>query len=81
MVRSRMIRVRTWDYGWVRFDPIAEPDLARGLLQKFWENGMWDEIRKFPPAVIARHAPRLQAPRWSRRFLAICAEEWARKRR
>ncbi len=81
MARARMIRVRTWDYGWVRFDPVAEPELAKRLLQKFLDNEMGDEIRKFPPAVLQRHAGRLNAPRWSRRFLLVCAEEWARIRR
>ena len=81
MPRRQHISVWTWDYGTVRFDPRAEPVLARRLLQKFWENGMWDEIRKFPPDVLRRHAPRLDAPRYCRRFLTLCARLWSRRRR
>lgn len=78
MKRRTQISVRTWDYGTVRFDPHAEPELARRLLQKLWENGMWDEIRKFPPDVLRRQARTLVAPKYCRRFLAMCAEVWSR---
>ena len=81
MKRGASISVWTWDYGKIRFDPREELALALRLLQKFWENGMWDEIRKFPPAVVRRHSGHLKAPDYSRRFLALCAETWARKQR
>lgn len=77
MRRSRRITVHTWDYGDVTFDPHADPELARRLLQKFLDNEMWDQIRRFPASLIAKCAPRLNAPCWSRRFLELCAEEWS----
>ena len=75
--KSRKITVHTWDYGDVTFDPYGDRELTRRLLQKFLDNGMWDEIRKIPPRLIGALAPRLDAPRWSRRFLLVCAREWA----
>lgn len=75
--KSRTITVHTWDYGDVTFDPYADRELTRRLLQKFLDNEMWDEIRKIPPRLIGSLASRLDAPRWSRRFLQVCAREWA----
>ena len=74
---ARTITVHTWDYGDVTFDPSADPELTRRLLQKFVDNELWDEIRKFPARSIAECASRLEAPRWSRKFLELCAQQWS----
>lgn len=75
--RSRTITVHTWDYGDVTFDPYADRELARRLLQTFLDSAMWDEIKKYPPRLIGDLTPSLEGPRWSLRFLEPCAREWA----
>lgn len=79
--QGKMITVHTWDYGDVTFDPHLDRSICREMFEKLWYFGYWDELRKFPPGVIRRMARTIPAPRYRRRFLEICAEEWGNNRR
>ncbi|MBI4614630.1 MAG: hypothetical protein HY720_13550 [Planctomycetes bacterium] len=69
------IRVWTWDYGERELDLDGDPRPVVQTLQTVLEGGLWDQFRRFPAGVVARHLPELDLAPQTRRLVEIWIEE------
>jgi hypothetical protein len=71
---ARRVNIWTWDRGKRAVDMDGPPELLQPILETILDGGLWEELEKFPPAVVARLLPGLRISRNIRRLVEIWIE-------
>lgn len=72
---ARIVKIWTWDIGSRDVDMDWPGSRLAPILQMILDGGLWTEFRKFPAETVARVAPLLQLPSYTREFLDLWIEE------
>ncbi|HKY38088.1 MAG TPA: hypothetical protein VJN18_19230 [Polyangiaceae bacterium] len=75
MKRKATLRVWTPDYGKVVLKLDRDDERTLYFLQETLDLGLWAQLRRFPPDVVARLLPRLTLSPHRRKLLEIWIEE------